>query len=741
MSKKRSTSVAVAVVIVSLLAMIGAARFCIVTIRNDLTEQMNLNLEKIAVQNIEAVRKEVNEKVSLIEGMASHIPAKPLSIDNVVNSLKDSVDIYDFSNVGYSNIRGEAYTTNGQKLNIIKEGFFKRSLAGEVVVCELTNSLIDDTDGYITVISAPIYGDDEIVYGVLFATYNSAWLGKTLLNNSIVEQSFSCLIDRNGRVVAHSDESPISNEDNFFVFLEGASKIDEKSLMNVLNKIDRGESGLSSFCSDIEHDFYYVPITGCKCDIDWYSITIVPDSVVSGQLRNVNLRIEWMLLGVIAVGFFGIVTFLWTVRSRSEQLRRLAYVDAVTGGDNMACFHEKIRYSKLTSGYIVAMDLTEFKVINNICGTEVGDMVLCSAWSILNENLRERELLARIYADRFVMLLEHTSKEELTGRIEKLVDDINGISENLNVPRIVPVFGICESDELYKVDQNYGNAVRAKSLVKGRRDREYAFFEELDHNQIVENREIEDNFDDAMRTKRFEVWYQPKYDTLSGKIVGAEALVRLRKKDGEIVPPYKFIPIFEKNGMIPQLDEYVFRTVCNQQKKWLEQGLKVPPVSVNISRVSLYYSNIADRYKAIPESIELATEYLQLEITESATIDNAEISLLIEKFHDAGFTMLLDDFGTGYSSLSTLNVLHFDTMKLDKSLIDYIGDSNGEKLLDSITKLGQNLGLHITAEGVETKEQLDFLKDLKCDDIQGYYFSKPLPVDQYEKLLLQQAAH
>ena len=151
---------------------------------------------------------------------------------------------------------------------------------------------------------------------------------------------------------------------------------------------------------------------------------------------------------------------------------------------------------------------------------------------------------------------------------------------------------------------------------------------------------------------------------------------------------------------------------------------------------NLYFSNIVEKYRDILDSYHLDPKYVPLEITESATIDNSDIASLIDQFHEAGFTLLLDDFGSGYSSLSSLNEMHFDTIKLDKSLIDYIGDPNGEKLLQQITLLLQNLGMSITAEGVETASQVKFLENLHCDDIQGYYFSKPLPLNDYEKFAL-----
>lgn len=266
-------------------------------------------------------------------------------------------------------------------------------------------------------------------------------------------------------------------------------------------------------------------------------------------------------------------------------------------------------------------------------------------------------------------------------------------------------------------------------------DKNYSLYEEINFKQWLENHKLEDGFEEAIQNHRFEIWYQPKYSTKDQNVVSAEALVRWRDVDGNLIPPYKFIPLFEQNGMISVLDEYVFDAVCAQQRQWQSEGKHVLPVSVNISRSSLYYSTIVKKYAAILNSYELPAQKIQLEITESAAVDNSEIMTLIDQFHEIGFHLLLDDFGTGYSSLSTLNQMHFDTLKLDKSLIDHIGDTNGEKLLYYIIKLAQSLGLKITAEGVEYKNQFEFLQQLACDDIQGYYFSKPLPSAEYAALL------
>ena len=217
--------------------------------------------------------------------------------------------------------------------------------------------------------------------------------------------------------------------------------------------------------------------------------------------------------------------------------------------------------------------------------------------------------------------------------------------------------------------------------------------------------------------------------------MGSEALVRWREQDGSLIPPGSFIPLFEQNGMIVRLDEYVFRQVCKQQAKWLREGRKILPASINLSRASLYYSDIVDRYRMILEEFRLEAKYIQIEVTESAIEGKTDIRVLLEEFRSIGVQSLMDDFGTGFSSLATLNMRCFDTLKLDKSLIDHIGDKNGETLLYYVINMGRQLGLHITAEGVENQMQLNYLQELQCDDIQGYLFAKPMPLDEFEKKL------
>ena len=387
------------------------------------------------------------------------------------------------------------------------------------------------------------------------------------------------------------------------------------------------------------------------------------------------------------------------------------------------------------SGYLISTDIYEFRIINNICGVQKGNEVLQHVWQILCSHLDGQELAAHIHADRFILFWTDEKTTSLAERITQLNESIAQLAAQLHTPRIQLYLGVYHTDTPEQTEEGYGCANQAKHAVRTRMDKNYSLYEEIDFQQWLDQHKLEDGFEEAIQNHRFEIWYQPKYSTKDQNIVSAEALVRWRDADGSLIPPYRFIPLFEQNGMISVLDEYVFDAVCAQQKTWQEEGKHVLPVSVNISRSSLYYSAIVEKYASILNSYGLPAQNIQLEITESAAVDNSEIITLIEQFHEIGFHLLLDDFGTGYSSLSTLNQMHFDTLKLDKSLVDHIGDTNGEKLLYYIIKLAQSLGLRITAEGVEDQNQFEFLQKLSCDDIQGYYFSKPLPSGEYAALL------
>lgn len=720
----------------------GIALFgCFGQIRNSLQQQLMSSIEGVAEQNEILVEKEAGTRFRLLDSLARELSDGDESI--FVDKMQGFVETYQFKRMGYIAADGTAKTTDGYRLNMSDRDFFQQSMQGKNFLTDAFEDRIDTSYETINVFSVPVYEKNQkTIKGVLFGTCGYEMFEECLKNEIFEGQAFNYIIKIDGTIVAGSGNSKkwgIGKN----IFVTDASEDerdddarDDDARDKMISDMKEGKSGYGMDPKRKEASlYYYMPLKIEESGETWYVVTAVSESVLTSRMQVVMDAINSLMVIILAVISVSVGVYIYSWRKSKKELMTLAYQDPVTLGDNFVAFKERAKSKKDGVGWLIAMDVTDFKLINSTCGVKKGDEVLRVIWEIFETETGENELAAHVNADRFILFWMDENQENIKQRLEYVIRKIEEIPERLEIPNLFPVFGIFHTIVLDEIDPLYGNAVQAKHQIKGRRDRHYIFYDELNHESIQENRELEEHFETALENEEFEIWYQPKYSAHSRKLVGAEALVRWRRADGALIPPLKFIPLFERNGNIIRLDEYVFRAVCRQQKEWQKQGQKMLPVSVNISRVSLYYSSVVGKYESIIRSFDLDSKYIQLEITESATIDNNEIFNLLEQFHTAGFKILLDDFGSGYSSLAALNRMHFDTIKLDKSLVDYIGDDNGEKLLNSITRLAQSFGMEITAEGVETVEQLMFLCNLDCDDIQGYYFSRPLPVKEYEECL------
>lgn len=419
---------------------------------------------------------------------------------------------------------------------------------------------------------------------------------------------------------------------------------------------------------------------------------------------------------------------------KQKELEQYAYVDSVTDGHNYNFFKETISLNKLP-GYLLVMDIHSFKIVNKVCGVRTGDIIIKGIYRSVLKHLREQDIIGHVNGDQFAIFIATDEQKYITEFMNSVTIELLTFSNRMKVPQLIPYFGITRWTSEKKIEMLFNEAKTAKLESKNNTTSNYAYYSEADANKMLEIKKIEDEFESALKANSFEIWYQKKCDPVTGKMVGAEALVRWKKPDGEFLPPADFIPIYEHNGMIRKLDEYIFRQVCSQQKKWLMEGYQVVPISINVSRASLYYLDIVDIYRNICDEYDITPSYVPIEITESATIDNNEIKDIVNNFRLAGFPLHMDDFGSGYSSLATLNVIHFDTLKLDKTLVDYIGNYGGERLLEHTISLSKELGMHVTAEGVEKEDQVKFLTKLSCDSIQGFYFAKPQPADEFVRNL------
>ena len=736
--KKNGFFITILLLLISL-AFIVTVSVVFNNIKTNLEREIISSLSEEAEENAALIEKEIDAKFGVLQSFANELSSTGDEIAEI-RDMQSFVEVYNFRRMGFVDLNGIAKTTDGFEKDLSFREFYQVGLKGESFITEsLQETIGDSTEDMINILSVPVYDNKGEIKGVLFATYLTEKFHEVIFSDSFQGEGYTYIVAGDGDVISPYGDGMQKEYDNIFIYTGDAAQYDdaiqEKVENDMREKISRVGIGVNE---DNDKYFYcYKPLEIESADMNWYIFSIEPKSVLDERMHPIMRDIQFLTVILICILVMANIIFLYYNVRRRQELFRLAYKDSITGGDNFSNFKEKAKKYENTEGYVIALDISEFKLVNNVCGNARGDEVLKVIWDVIMANCNDNEQAARVNADRFVIFWIESSKKTVTYRIEKLINEIEGISEQLSVPRLYPVIGIRAVEKLDDADKRYGEALRAKALVKNRRDRHYAFYDEIDYDTIVENKKLENGFEKALADKKFEVWYQPKFNSHTGKIVGSEALIRWRADDGSLISPGRFIPLFEKNGNIIRLDEYVFREVCRQQKEWQKEGIQILPVSVNISRFSLYYSNVVEKYERIINYYDVDHKYVQIEITESAIIENTVIVELIQKFHDAGFDILLDDFGSGYSSLASLNQMPFDTIKLDKSLVDYVGNENGEKLLKFIVQLVQSLGMKITAEGVEYKEQLDFLENLNCDDIQGFYFSKPLMLAAFSAKLTE----
>ena len=376
---------------------------------------------------------------------------------------------------------------------------------------------------------------------------------------------------------------------------------------------------------------------------------------------------------------------------------------------------------------LIVAKVKDFKLVNSIYGAEKADEFLRYLASAYSKRLKDG-LIARKANTSFVCLLY--GDKELDH--QKMADTINEISENAPIKGVKVKYGIYEDiDKNLPISTCYDYVSLAIETIMESYDHDIAFYTEEIAKKRIHEQMIENCFEEALNDEEFLVYYQPKIDLSTEKVIGAEALVRWKKSDGTMVPPGEFIPVYEKNGQIEKLDEYVFRKVCQLQRREMDEWKKLINISVNLSRSSILHDGIAECYIKIAKENKIPFSCVPLEITESAAIYGKRIHSTTEQLVNAGFKLHMDDFGSGYSSMLCLNQIPFSALKIDKSLIDHVCEEKGKTLVEQVIMLSKLLNMKVIAEGVETEEQIIELRKMNCDEIQGFYYAKPMPEKEF----------
>lgn len=437
--------------------------------------------------------------------------------------------------------------------------------------------------------------------------------------------------------------------------------------------------------------------------------------------------------------------------NKKISLYNLAYIDPFTELGNYYYFCKegnKFIQKNTVPKYILILDIEKFRAFNSYYGHDKGRELIIQLAKRLVQTLKNyNNIICRFTNDIFAILIE--TNERINIIADNLFGSLRHIEVNGEIYNIYPIIGI------YKIKNNENillaidKAMTAHDEIIGDYNKKYNMYSEETEKVILEEQQIETIMEEALENGEFKVFYQPKVDLKTNKVISCEALVRWFR-EGKLISPNRFIPLFEKNRFIIKLDKYIFQKACEdiqyinkllKEKDYLKNYNHKNPhnqpftynsfitASINISKEHFAYDNFIQEYYDIVKQTNVPRELIELEITESASVyKGIDLKQITKDMKQKGFTIALDDFGTGYSSLNMLQDLSIDVLKIDKSFIDRIDESN---LVKYIINMAKDFNIKTVAEGVETKEQIDILKNMGCDMAQGYYYAKPLSRDDF----------
>lgn len=711
--------------------------YYVALINNALREQTFLYLSEVGTRGADLVESKVNNELEnlsttskLIEASGNFNQAQMLSL------LKVEAAEGNFKRMAIAFPNGDVLTSDGLAYNIAERPYFKEAFKGQAAVSDTINDYTDNKP--INVYAVPVFQGNQVV-ALVAASVETEKLKKYLEVGSFSNQGYSYIVKANGDAVVTSAHANSPGDfDNILELLKKADLRSGDKLETIVANMAAGKSGsFTSYYGGLERHTIYKPLA----INDWYMMTVVPTAVVSTQTRQISWY-SFMLIAaaLLAMALLFAIILFYQDRAK-KRLERVAYVDEVTGGNNWQKFKQEaaaVLEAKNTGACaILTFDIDRFRFINEEYGHEKGDQLLKLVVAILKERMSKQETYARVSGDHFAILCVCDDRDKIIQRIREFGRVLNKERETIGIKeRLSCHFGI------YLIEDKQGNlekirekANMARIAAKTAENQRWFFYSDAFRKKIGDEKEIIDQMEDALENSQFVIYLQPKYDLHRNRYCGCEALVRWRHPEKGLIAPGEFIPIFEQTGFIKKLDMFMLEEVCKLLKRWEEKNFREMQISVNISRKNLKQSDFIERVLCITNQYRIDRGKLEIELTESSIFENVDRMIEIgEAFRHYGFKMAMDDFGSGYSSINLLGNLPLDVIKMDQGFFNsHLKREQNLIVVESTITMIKKLGMTVVAEGIETEAEVDLLRSLGCDIIQGYYFGKPMPVYEFEE--------
>lgn len=576
----------------------------------------------------------------------------------------------------------------------------------------------------------PIYENDQLA-GVLVGGIANSNLQRVVGIQLYRSVSSFCIVSRKGELLLAS-----GNER----FDEVTSLLTEEEEKQVESDLANGKRGTSrlTFTDDQAYYFSYAPLSG----ENWMMLTLTPASVFA----DVYTKYMWRALfcaAAAALALVSLVCFL-LLRQRANRwrLEELAFTDETTGGLNNTEFmmrYGRIRGHKNACEYaIVLLDIRDFKLINETVGYEAGDQILRYVYNAIVRELDEKQLefAARSEMDHYYVCLHENTPEGIQARIDRITERVNtsAVKETFGFSIEFTQSACIVTDPATDVATLQDHALIASQRSDYSSLNHCVIFSDEMQEQVHLDRQLDHAAEEALREGQFKVYFQPKVSMSTNQVKGAEALVRWQHPTLGLLAPGAFLPVLEKSGRVQELDFFVYSEVCRWLAARQQAGKPMFPVSVNLSRTHFWKDDFLQRYVDVADKYGVDHGYIEFELTETVFMDDNKLQKIkagIAQMHSFGFRCSVDDFGVGFSSLSLINQMDVDTLKFDRSFFLDLKDKKSREIVNCLFSMAEQLKLGVIVEGIETQEQIDYLRGERCDVIQGYYYSRPLPEEEF----------
>ncbi|MEG0124829.1 MAG: EAL domain-containing protein [Clostridia bacterium] len=696
-----------------------------------------MHLSEVATQSAASVQRQIARDFDMLEILADGAISKPeIPLADKMERIKKQADKFGLFRIGLVDLNGMATTSDDQLFSVADRAFFQSAVKGERF---LSDPIVDKVDGKTLgiVYAVPVYHEGKVV-NVLFSGYELEKLTERIDISFYHKSGLAFIADSSGNILLHATKERIGKN-----MIEVAKQSNsEQQISDLTHDLANRKSGVAHFYMKEQDRFFaYAPIIG---ENDWFLFTSLPAEAVFERSEKVILLTSLLLTFVLVLLALAALYISITQRKANAKIIKLAYYDPLTGAANterfkldaQALFH-KFGASKYA---LINFDIKQFRYLNNDLGHATGDRLLTHIVHCLTGCSLRGEAFARVGADQFLyLLLSNQSIDEIKRRIHllhtQIVQWVQPSGEYHSVQMAFGVYQMTDSDE--SILSCIEKANIARKAVKSDDTSEIAVFDSEMQNDIEHETELVKALPLALENGEFKLFIQPKYDLLSGKIVGGEALVRWLKPDGTMLMPNDFIALFEQSSAIYLMDMYMLEQLCAFLRSALDGRLRAVPISINQSRRYMYNPSYVDLLCEKLRASAVPTALLELEITESLVYtDLDKLIVVLDTLHEAGFRISLDDFGSGYSSLNVLKNLPVDILKLDRFMLSQTLHSEREKaIVANIIRMAKELNMSVVAEGVETHSQVLFLRECGCETAQGYYYSKPVPAEKFQQML------